>query len=186
MKEDKIKGYRKRRLLLLLKRKALKSGRVVLSSGKVSNYYLDGRLVTLTSQGAYLAASLILDLIKDKKITAVGGPTLGADPIVGAVIGLAAIKGKKLGGFIVRKSTKKHGMQHLIEGPPLLKGSRVVLIDDVATTGGSLIAAKRVLDKEGVIVDCVIVLVDREEGAGENLAKVGCRFIPLFRKRDIL
>jgi len=185
MKEDKVRGN-KMRLLRLLKRKALKRGRVVLSSGKVSSYYFDGRLVTLTSQGAYLAAGIILDFIKDKKIAAIGGPTLGADPIVGAVIALAAIKGRKLDGFIVRKSTKRHGMQHLIEGPPLLKGSRVILVDDVVTTGGSLIAAKRSLDKKGIIVDCVIVLVDREEGARENLAKAGCCFISLFKKADIL
>jgi orotate phosphoribosyltransferase len=185
MKENKVKEY-KRRLLQFLKQKALKHGRVLLSSGKVSNYYLDGRLVTLSSQGAYWVASIILDLIKDKKITAIGGPTLGADPIVGAVISLAAIKGKKLGGFIVRKGTKKHGMQHLIEGPRLPKGSRVVLVDDVVTTGGSLIAAKIALARLGVKVDCAIVIVDREEGARENLAKAGCRLISLFKKRDIL
>jgi len=185
MSENRTKQYKKR-LLQLIKRKALKRGRVVLSSGKVSNYYLDGRLITLSSQGAYLIASIILDLIKDKKITAIGGPTLGADPIVGAVIGLASIKGKKLGGFIVRKSTKKHGMQRLIEGVPLPKGSRVVLVDDVATTGGSLVEAKAALDKQGVKVDCVIVVVDREEGAAQNLAKADCRLISLFKKRDIL
>ena len=185
MRRDKIKGY-KRRLLQLLKRKALKTGRIVLSSGKISNYYLDGRLITLTSEGVYLAANIILDLIKNKKVTAIGGPTLGADPIVGAVIGLAAIRGKRLDGFIVRKTTKKHGMQHLIEGPSLLRGSRVILVDDVVTTGSSLIAAKRALDKQGIIVDCAIVLVDREEGARQNLSKVDCHLISLFKKSNIL
>lgn len=159
---------------------------MVLSSGKVSNYYLDGRLITLSPQGAYLAASIILELIKHKKIVAIGGPTLGADPIVGAVIGLAAIKNKRLSGFIVRKSTKKHGMQRLIEGPPLSKGSRVILVDDVATTGGSLVEASKALSRLGVKVDCAIVIVDREEGARETLAKAGCRLVPLFKKRDIL
>jgi len=185
MKKDKISQYKKS-LLQLLKAKALRRGRVVLSSGKVSNYYLDGRLVTLSPQGAYLVANIILDLIKDRRITAIGGPTLGADPIVGAVISLSAIKGKKLSGYIVRKRTKKHGMQRLIEGPPLPKGSRVVLVDDVATTGNSLVEAKIALDKQGVNVDCAIVIVDREEGARENLAKVGCRLISLFKKRNVL
>ena len=185
MKENTVREAKKR-LLGFLKSRALKRGRVVLSSGKVSSYYLDVRLVTLSSQGAYLAAIIILDLIKNKKITAIGGPTLGADPIVGAVIGFAPVKGRSLSGFIVRKSTKKHGRQRLIEGPPLPKRSRVVLIDDVATSGGSLIAAKKVLDKEGIIVDCAIVIVDREEGARKNLAKVNCRLISVFRKRDIL
>ncbi len=169
-----------------LKEKALKRGRVLLSSGKISNYYIDGRLITLSSRGAYLVASIISELIRDKKITAIGGPTLGADSIVGAVIALSAIKGKRLGGFIVRKGTKKHGMQRLIEGPRLPRGSRVVLVDDVATTGGSLVAAKIALARLGVRVDCAIVIVDREEGAGKNLARVGCRLIPLFKKRDIL
>lgn len=185
MKQNIIQQHKKQ-LLQLLKRKALKRGRVVLSSGKVSNYYLDGRLITLSPQGAYLAASIILELIKHKKIVAIGGPTLGADPIVGAVIGLAAIKNKRLSGFIVRKSTKKHGMQRLIEGPPLSKGSRVILVDDVATTGGSLVEASKALSRLGVKVDCAIVIVDREEGARETLAKAGCRLVPLFKKRDIL
>ncbi len=185
MVENMVNEY-KSKLLQLLKRDALKQGRVTLSSGKVSNYYLDGRLVTLNSQGAYLVGSIILELIKDKKIIAIGGPTLGADPIVGAVISLAAIKGKRLGGFIVRKNTKRHGMQRLIEGPHLSRGNRVVLVDDVATTGDSLVAAKRALARLGIRVDCAIVIVDREEGAGENLAKAGCRLISLFKKKDIL
>jgi orotate phosphoribosyltransferase len=185
MSEDKVKQYKKR-LLQLLKKEALKRGRVLLSSGKASSYYLDGRLITLSAQGAHLLSNIILELIKGKGITAVGGPTLGADPIVGAVISLAAIKGKRLGGFIVRRATKGYGMQRLIEGPSLSKGSRVILVDDVATTGSSLVEAKRALDKEGIIVDCAIVIVDREEGARENLAKVGCRLISLFEKNDII
>ncbi len=185
MTESKIKHHKKK-LLQLLKNKALKRGRIVLSSGKVSDYYLDGRLITLSSQGAYLAASIILNFVKDKKIAAIGGPTLGADPIVGAVIALASKKGRRLSGFIVRKSAKKHGMQRLIEGPSLPKGSRVVLVDDVATTGGSLIEAKMVLDKQGVKVDCAIVIVDREEGAKENLARAGCCLISLFKKSDFI
>jgi orotate phosphoribosyltransferase len=185
MKENMLKLH-KERLLQLLKRKALKRGRVVLSSGKVSNYYLDGRLVTLSSQGVYLAASIILELIKHKKIAAIGGPTLGADPIVGAVISLAATRKKRLSGFIVRKHTKKHGMQRLIEGPALARGSRVILVDDVATSGGSLVEAKKALSSMGVKVDCAIVIVDREEGATENLAKAGCHLISLFRTSDIL
>ncbi|MFH1339106.1 MAG: orotate phosphoribosyltransferase [Candidatus Omnitrophota bacterium] len=185
MSKNKTEQYRKR-LLRLLKRKALKRGKVVLSSGKVSDYYLDGRLITLSPQGAYLAASVILDLIKNKKIAAIGGPTLGADPIVGAAMAIVSEKGRRLSGFIVRKSTKKHGMQRLIEGPPLPKGSRVVLVDDVATTGGSLVEAKKALNKQGVKVDCAIVIIDREEGAAENLARAGCSLVSLFKKRDIL
>ena len=107
----------KRKLLALLKKKALKRGRVVLASGKVSNFYLDGRLITLDSQGVALIAEIILDLIKGKKVSALGGPTMGADPITAAVIALAGKRKKKLSGFIIRKQAKKHGMQRLIEGP---------------------------------------------------------------------
>ena len=176
----------KRRLLRLIKARALKLGRVVLSSGKVSDYYLDGRLITLTGQGAHLAAGIILELLKARNIAAVGGPTLGADPIVGAVISLAAIRGSKISGFIIRKAKKGHGMQRLIEGQLPPKGSRVALVDDVATTGGSLVEAKAILSKQGLKVDCAIVIVDREEGAKQNLTKAGCPLICLFKKKDIL
>ena len=185
MKANKAKQYRSQ-LLSLLKKEAVKKGRVVLSSGKVSSYYLDGRLITLSSKGVYLVANLILDQIKDRNIVAVGGPTLGADPIVGAVLALATKKGRGLAGFIVRKNIKKYGMQHLIEGPTMRRGSRVILVDDVVTTGKSLIAAKRALHKKGIVVDCVIVIVDRDEGAEENLAKENCHLISIFKKSDIL
>ena len=185
MKTNKTRQIKKD-LLKLLKKKALKRGRIVLSSGKVSNFYLDGRLVTLSAEGAYWIACLILELIKDKKITAIGGPTLGADSIIGAVLSLAAVENRKLDGFIIRKSRKKHGRQRLIEGPVLRRGGRVVLIDDVATTGGSLVEAKNVLQEKGVIVDCVIVVVDRQEGAARKLARAGCRLISLFKKKDIV
>ena len=185
MKEYRIEECRTK-LLELIRKKALRRGRFVLSSGRISNYYLDGRLITLTSEGAYLVARIILDLIKSKKITAIGGPSLGADPIVGAVITLALRKKRRLSGFIVRKSKKEHGRQRLIEGPPLRKGSRVILVDDVATTGNSLVQAKEILEQEGIFVDSAIVLVDRQEGARENLARVGCRLTPIFKKRDIL
>ncbi|MFH1578397.1 MAG: orotate phosphoribosyltransferase [Candidatus Omnitrophota bacterium] len=179
-------GQDKKKLLQLLKRKAFKKGKIILSSGKSSNYYLDGRLVTLNSQGAYLLANILFDLIKKKGATAIGGPTIGADPIVGAVINLAAIKRKKLNGFIVRKAAKGHGMRRLIEGPQLFAGTRVILVDDVATTGTSLVEAKRILDKQRVQVICAVVIFDREEGAAENLAKAGCPLISIFKKDDLL
>ena len=163
----------KAKLLDLLKKKALKKGRFVLSSGKISNYYLDGRIITLTPEGAYLVAGIILELIKNRDIDAVGGPTLGADPIVGAVACLSHTRKISLKTFIVRKAAKTHGMQRRIEGPALKKGDKVILLDDVATTGGSLIEAKRALAKLGVSVKKVIVIVDRGEGAKENLAKAG-------------
>lgn len=175
----------KTRLLALLKKEALKKGRFVLSSGKTSNYYLDGRIITLSAEGAYLAASIILQMIKDKGIAAVGGPTLGADPIAGAVAALSHLQKIPLKTFIVRKNAKVHGAQRQIEGPALKEGERVILVDDVATTGESLIEAKEALDKIGVMVKEAIVIVDRCEGAGENLAQAGLKLESIFKIEDL-
>lgn len=184
MSQGEIKGLKKR-LLALLKKEALKKGRFVLSSGKISNYYLDGRLITLSPEGAYLVASIILELIRDRDIDAIGGPTLGADPIVGALAVLSHIKQVPLKTFIVRKLAKGHGMKRQIEGPALKKGSKVILVDDVATTGKALIEAKEALDKLKVKVDKAIVMVDRDEGARENLARQGLILEAIFSIKDL-
>lgn len=176
----------KKRLLLLLKKEALKKGRFVLSSGRISNYYLDGRLITLTPEGAYLVASIILELIKDKDIDAIGGPTLGADPVVGALAVLGHLKNIPLKTFIVRKSAKAHGMQRQIEGPILKKGDKVILVDDVATTGKALIEAKEALGRIGVKVDRAIVILDRGEGAKENLEKYDCKLESIFKIEEVI
>ncbi|MDD5506481.1 MAG: orotate phosphoribosyltransferase, partial [Candidatus Omnitrophica bacterium] len=127
----------KKRLFALLEKEALKKGKFVLSSGKTSNYYLDGRVITLTPEGAYLVAGIILELIKGRDIDAIGGPTLGADPIVGAVAALSHINNVPLKTFIVRKAAKEHGAKRQIEGPALGKEAKVLIVDDVATTGKS-------------------------------------------------
>ena len=172
-------------LLALLKKEALKRGKFVLSSGKASNYYLDGRIITLTPEGAYLVAAIILELTEDKGIDAIGGPTLGADPIVGAIAALSHIKKIAVKTFIVRKVAKEHGMQRQIEGPELNKGDRAILVDDVATTGKSLVEAKEALDNIGVNVLEAIVIVDRGEGAKENLAKIGLKLESIFTIEDL-
>ena len=174
----------KEKLFELLNKGALKRGKFVLSSGKESNYYLDGRLITLAPEGAYLVASIIFDMIKDKAPDALGGPTLGADPIVGALAALSYINKQPIKTFIVRKEAKGHGMQQQIEGPQLLSGNRVILVDDVATSGKAILEAKQVLDKIGVVVDKVIVIVDRKQGAGQNLAKEGLKLESIFTITD--
>jgi len=175
----------KKKLLELLNKEALKRGKFTLSSGKTSNYYLDGRVITLTPEGAYLVANIFLRLIKDKHIDAIGGPTLGADPIVGAVAAISHINRVSLKTFIVRRAVKEHGMQRQIEGPALKEGERAILIDDVATTGKSLVEAKEALDKIGVRTDEAFVIVDRGEGAGENLAKAGLKLQSIFTIKDL-
>ncbi len=176
----------KEKLLALLKKEAFKKGKFVLSSGKESDFYLDGRIITMTPEGAFLIASIILEMIKDEAIDGFGGPTLGADPIVGAVACLSHIQAKPVKTFIVRKAVKAHGTQRQIEGPALAPGSRVILVDDVATTGKSLIEAKQVLDGLGLIAERAIVIVDRNEGAGENLAKAGLRLEAIFNLGELM
>lgn len=172
------------KLFGLLDKEALRRGTFILSSGKESNYYLDGRVITLTPEGAYLAASIILELIKNRGIDAIGGPTLGADPIVGALACLSHIQKIPLKTFIVRKAAKEHGTQRQIEGPELKPGSKVILVDDVATTGKALIEAKQALDRAGIKADTALVIVDRNEGAKDNLAAVGLKLESIFKIED--
>lgn len=173
------------KLLGFLKKEAFKKGRFVLSSGKASNYYLDGRIITLTPEGAYLVANIILEMLKNKDIDAIGGPTLGADPIVGAVAVLSHIQKIPLKTFIVRKDAKKHGMRQKIEGPALKKNSKVILVDDVATTGNSLVEARQALKDLGIEASEAIVIVDRREGAKENLAKQGLKLKSIFNIENL-
>ena len=174
----------KEKLFVLLNKEALKRGKFLLSSGKESSYYLDGRIITLSPEGAYLVASIILDMIKDETLDAIGGPTLGADPIVGALAALSHMDRQPIKTFIVRKQAKEHGMLQQIEGPALKGGMRVILIDDVATSGKAILEAKQVLDKLGVIADKAIVVVDRNQGAADNLAKAGLKLESIFKIAD--
>jgi orotate phosphoribosyltransferase len=176
----------KKELFQLLKRDAFFKKRVVLASGKVSNYYIDVRRVSLSSAGIYYIAHLVFRIIRNEKIDALGGPTLGADPIVSTVAFLAHKNKKKLKAFLIRKTPKKHGSQKLIEGQTLNSGDKVILIDDVATSGGSIIKSIEVLKDAKVKVVKAITVVDRQEGAQENLAKYNCPLVSLFTKSDFL
>ena len=158
---------------------------VILSSGKKSNYYIDMRKVTLMPEGAYLCASIMLDMIKNEKIDMIGGPTLGPDPITGAINILNFSAGKKINSFIIRKSAKEHGKKLQIEGPALRKGDDVVIIDDVATSGKSLLMSINVLLSYGVHVKKAVCIVDRCEGAREVLKKAGCGLISVFNISEI-
>ena len=177
---------KEKELLALLTKESFLNEKVKLSSGRISNFYIDVRKVSLSPKGMYLISHLIFNLLKNKRITAIGGPTLGADPIVSGVCYLAYKNKKKLKGFLIRKSPKKHGRQKLIEGQVLVSGERAVIVDDVATSGSSLIKAIEVLKKEGVKVVAAISVVDREEGAREALARYKCPLISFFTKSDFL
>ncbi len=175
----------KARLLALLQQEALKKGKFILSSGKESSFYLDGRIITMTPEGAYLIASIMLSMIKQDRVTAFGGPTLGADPIVGAVAAVSHLNAVPLKTFIVRKAAKEHGTQRQVEGPALQAGERVVLVDDVATSGKSLIEANKGMDSIGVSVVKALVIVDRNEGGRENLAACGVKLESIFTLADL-
>jgi orotate phosphoribosyltransferase len=158
---------------------ALRFGDFTLTSGRQSDYYIDGKQITLRARGAYLVAKLILDELKGTGVDAIGGPTLGADPVIGAVLALAARDNIPLVGFIVRKEAKEHGTQSLIEGP-LRPGMRVAVFDDTVTTGGSLKRAIEQVEAAQCSVVKVLAIVDRQEGAQQNFAQWGYPFQALF------
>jgi orotate phosphoribosyltransferase len=159
---------------------SLQFGDFTLTSGRRSDYYIDGKQTTLRSRGAYLVARLILAELQGTGAEAIGGPTLGADPVIGAVLALAALDNTPLSGFIVRKQAKDHGTQRLVEGP-LQPGMRVAVFDDTVTTGGSLKHALDQITAMQCSVVKVLAIVDRQQGAQQNFAEWGYPFQALFR-----
>ena len=176
----------KKELFEILYKNSFFREKITLSSGKQSDYYIDARRVTLTPEGAYLAAKIILEIVKDEAIDALGGPTLGADPLVGAIAALSFQLQKPMNTFIIRKAPKAHGKQQQVEGPLLKPGANVILIDDVATTGKAFLESLGVMKKEGFNVKKCICLVDRNEGSKEALAKEGCEFVSIFNISEFL
>ena len=169
----------KNRLLEIVREKIL-LGEFTLTSGKTTFYYFDGRLVTLSAEGAYLVGEILFDLIADLSIDAIGGPTLGADPIVAAVIMTSFQRGSPFQGFIVRGEIKDHGTQKQIEGH-LQAGWRVVIVDDVITTGGSIRRAIDAVEANGCQVVKVVTLLDRLQGGSEELQRRGYDFTAIFK-----
>jgi orotate phosphoribosyltransferase len=178
--------YEREPLIALLRRDAVKTGQFVLASGRASHYYVDGRKVTLSAEGAALVGAGVLEQLAGRpEISAVGGLTMGADPIVGATLALAPFAGLgHLRGFLVRKEAKAHGTGKLIEGP-LEPGSTVAIVDDVATTGGSSILAVEAVEAIGCKVALIIVVLDRLEGGADAFAARGLTFHPLLTIRDL-
>ena len=156
-------------------RGALTFGDYVLSSGQRSSYYFDGRRLTLDPRGAYLTGKAFFQLLRGYDVDAVGGPTLGADPIVTAVALVSGLEGKPVNAFIVRKEGKAHGMGNLIEGP-LEPVSRVAIVDDACSTGASLFHAVDAAEAEGHVVSVVMAIIDRRQGGSEELRRRGYEF----------
>jgi len=163
-------------------KKAVVHGKVVLSSGKEADYYVDLRRVTLDSIAAPLVGEVMLELTKDLDFEAVGGLTLGADPVATAMMHVASGKGRKLDAFVVRKVEKAHGLQRRIEGPDV-KGRKVLAVEDTSTTGGSVLTAVEALIEAGAIVVGVAVIVDR--GAKEKVESAGFNYLAAYELSDL-
>ncbi len=169
-------------LLRQLKEKAVVHGRVTLSSGLESDYYIDLRRVTLDAEAAPLVGRVMLDRTAELAFDAVGGLTLGADPVATAMLHAAAARGRRLDAFVVRKEQKAHGMQRRIEGPDIA-GRRVLVVEDTSTTGGSPLTAVVAAREAGAEVVAVAVVVER--GAAAAVAEAGLPYLPAYRLADL-
>lgn len=176
--------YDRQALIALVQETALEHGDFTLASGKKAKFYLDCRKLTLDSRGANLIADGILELLGDQLPDAVGGMAVGADPITGAVITVAGRTGRRLRGFIVRKEAKAHGKGRDVEGP-VRAGDRVVIVEDVVTTGGSSLLAIEKAEAAGLKVEGVIAIIDRLEGGAEAFASRGYQLRTLLTIRDL-
>ena len=165
-----------------IRSKAVVVGKVILSSGKEADYYVDLRRVTLDATAAPLVGEVMLDLTKDLDYDAVGGLTLGADPVATAMMHVAAQKGRKIDAFVVRKAEKAHGLQRRIEGPDV-KGRKVLAVEDTSTTGGSVLTAVEALKEAGAIVVGVAVIVER--GAKEKVESAGFEYLAAYELSDL-
>ena len=171
------------RLVELFRERALKFGSFTLASGKTASYYLDGKQITLHSEGLRLVGEGLLDLLDGVNFQAIGGMSIGADPIIGGVLAAAGARGRELVGFLVRKEPKGHGTQRYIEGP-VEPGMKVVVVDDVVTTGGSSLLAIDRIQEFGCEVVAVLTIVDRLEGGAANFAARGLTLKSLLTIED--
>ena len=169
-------------LLDQIRTKAVVHGRVTLSSGREADYYVDLRRVTLDAEAAPLVGQVMLDLTEDLDYEAVGGLTLGADPVATAMLHAAAVRGRTLDAFVVRKEGKAHGLQRRIEGPDVA-GRRVLAVEDTSTTGGSVLTAVEALREAGAEVVGVAVIVER--GAAPKVEQAGLSYRAAYQLSDL-
>jgi orotate phosphoribosyltransferase len=174
----------RQQLLDLFCQVAYKEGEFLLSSGQRSSYYINGKQVTLHAWGG-LAMGRILQPLIPAETQAVAGLTLGADPMVTATSVVAAYEGRSLTALIVRKEAKGHGTQAYIEGPVLPVGSSITVLEDVVTTGQSALKAVDRLQTAGYTVNCILALVDRQQGGAELYQQAGIPFQTVFTIEDI-
>lgn len=172
------------RLLELVKDRAVVHGRVTLSSGREADYYVDLRRITLDGEAAPLVGEVMLDLVADLDLDAVGGLTMGADPVATAMLHAAHRRGRRLDAFVVRKAEKAHGLQRRIEGPDVA-GRRVLVVEDTSTTGGSPLTAVEACREAGAEVVAVAVIADRASGAEEKVRAAGVDYRAAYSLADL-
>ena len=179
----------KQQLKQILLEKSYRKGTFTLSSGRTSGFYIDGKQTTLSAEGAYLCGRLIFEMIRQhpEPIGAVGGMTLGADPLVTAVSIASFLEEAPIPAFIVRKESKKHGTEAYIEGQKNMpEGTSVALLEDVVTSGGTLLKVIDRVEAQGFKVGLVVTLVDRQEGGSEALAEKGYQLESIFTREELL
>jgi orotate phosphoribosyltransferase len=172
------------RLLALVQALAIVPGRVTLSSGREADYYVDLRRVTLAAQAAPLVGRVLLDLTRDWDYDAVGGLTMGADPVATAMLHAAAAQDRRLDAFVVRKTAKAHGLQRQVEGPAI-EGRRVLVVEDTSTTGGSPLTALEAVRAAGATPVGVAVIADRDTGAAARIEAEGVPYRYAFSLTDL-
>jgi orotate phosphoribosyltransferase len=168
----------------LIRDNAIVWGKVTLASGRQADYYVDLRRITLQAQAAPLVGRVMLELTADLDYDAVGGLTMGADPVAAAMLHAAAAQGRALDAFVVRKEGKSHGLQRRIEGPDVT-GRRVLAVEDTSTTGGSVMTAVEALREAGAEVVGVAVIADRSTGAAEKIADAGLTYRFAYGLEDL-
>ncbi len=175
------------RLVELVKELAVVHGRVTLSSGIEADYYVDLRRATLHHEASPLIGQVMLDMLDDAGVidfVAVGGLTMGADPVATAIMHQAAARGRAVDAFVVRKAAKAHGMGRQVEGPDV-RGRRVVVVEDTSTTGGSPLTAAKALEEAGAIIVAVATVVDRDTGAKQIIEDAGYPYFSAIGLDDL-
>ncbi len=177
----------KRRLAQILLEKSYKEGDFILSSGRRSDYYFDCRVTALHPEGAWLIGKLFCELLRSSNIKGVGGLTLGADPLVSATTVISHEEGRPLAGLLVRKEAKGHGTGQYVEGMGnFQQGDGVAMLEDVVTTGGSLLKACTRVKDAGLSIVTVCTILDRQEGGKELLKEAGYDLLSLFTREELV
>jgi orotate phosphoribosyltransferase len=183
------KSASRARLAEIIRKRSFGRGEITLASGRKSNFYFNLKPTVLNAEGAALLAELTFEALKDDNVDYIGGLEMGAVPIAGAIAQLSWLKGHPIAAFFVRRKLKEHGARLAVEGlakGETLKGKRVVIVEDVTTTGGSAIKAVDAVRDAGGEIVLVFTMVDREEGATENFAQAGLVFRSLYKASEFL